>query len=103
MKPPSSNLNVTFASVSSFGARGTLLFTGATASLRGNTTTSAFSAGKFGLRALSQSLSKEFGKDNIHVAHAVIDGRILTGRAKEYQNVEDPDKFIGPDGIAEVG
>jgi NAD(P)-dependent dehydrogenase (short-subunit alcohol dehydrogenase family) len=49
------------------GKRGTLIFTGATASLRGNTTTSAFAAGKFGLRALSQSLAKEFGKENIHV------------------------------------
>ena len=49
------------------GKRGTLLFTGATASLRGNTTTSAFSAAKFALRSLSQSLNKEFGKENIHV------------------------------------
>jgi NAD(P)-dependent dehydrogenase (short-subunit alcohol dehydrogenase family) len=49
------------------GKRGTLIFTGATASLRGNTTTSVFAAGKFGLRALSQSLAKEFGKENIHV------------------------------------
>ena len=51
------------------GARGTLFFTGATASLRGNVTTSAVAAGKSGLRALSQSLAKEFGKQNIHVAH----------------------------------
>ena len=51
------------------GRRGTLLFTGATASIRGNVITSAFAAGKFGLRALSQSLAKEFGKENIHVAH----------------------------------
>jgi len=50
------------------GKRGTLLFTGATASLRGNVTTSAFAAGKFGLRALAQSLAKEFGKQNIHVS-----------------------------------
>lgn len=47
--------------------RGTLIFTGATASIRGNTTTSAFAIGKFGVRALSQSLAKEFGKQNIHV------------------------------------
>ena len=47
--------------------RGTLLFTGATASVRGNVTTSAFAAGKHGLRALAQSLAKEFGKQNIHV------------------------------------
>lgn len=53
------------------GTRGTLIFTGATASLRGNTTTSAFAAGKHGLRALSQSLAKEFGKDNIHVGYCL--------------------------------
>ena len=51
------------------GKRGALIFTGATASLRGNVVTSAFAAGKFGTRALSQSLAKEFGKENIHVAH----------------------------------
>jgi NAD(P)-dependent dehydrogenase (short-subunit alcohol dehydrogenase family) len=53
--------------IDGLGRRGTLLFTGATASLRGNTHTSAFAAGKFALRALSQSLAKEFGKQNIHV------------------------------------
>lgn len=51
------------------GKRGTLIFTGATASIRGNVVTSAFSAAKHGARALSQSLAKEFGKQNIHVAH----------------------------------
>lgn len=54
--------------IDELGGRGTLLFTGATASLRGNTRTSAFAAGKFGIRALSQSLAKEFGKENIHVS-----------------------------------
>ncbi|PPQ90338.1 hypothetical protein CVT25_007740 [Psilocybe cyanescens] len=56
------------------GKRGALIFTGATASTRGNVVTSAFAAGKFGIRALSQSLAKEFGKENIHVAHSIIDG-----------------------------
>lgn len=50
------------------GAKGTLIFTGATASLRGNVTTSIFAAGKFALRALSQSLNKAYGKENIHVS-----------------------------------
>ncbi|KZT66474.1 short-chain dehydrogenase/reductase SDR [Daedalea quercina L-15889] len=63
------------------GKRGTLLFTGATASWRGNVTTSVFAAGKFAERALSQSLNKEFGRQNIHVAHAIIDGGILTDRS----------------------
>lgn len=56
----------------SAGKRGTLIFTGATASLRGNKTTSTFAAGLFGRRALSQSLNKEFGKDNIHVRSMVV-------------------------------
>ncbi|KAL0063812.1 hypothetical protein AAF712_009257 [Marasmius tenuissimus] len=73
----------------STGARGVLIFTGATASIRGNVTTSAFSAGKHAERALSQSLAKEFGKQNIHVAHAVIDGGIITPRTKERRN--DPE------------
>jgi len=87
------------------GKRGTLLFTGATASLRGNTTTSAFAAGKFGIRALAQSLAKEFGKDNIHVAHSIIDGRIRTGRAKTYMPEEmlnNPDVMLKPENIAEA-
>ena len=55
------------------GKRGALIFTGATASWRGNKTTSAISAGKFGLRSLSQSLNKEFGRENIHVGvHSVL-------------------------------
>lgn len=49
------------------GAKGTLIFTGATASLRGNVTTGLFASGKFALRALSQSLAKEFSKEDIHV------------------------------------
>jgi len=85
------------------GARGTLIFTGATASLRGNTTTSAFAAAKFGVRALSQSLAKEFGKQNIHVAHAIIDGGILTERlaAMRPEAVDNPDVRLNPDSIAE--
>ncbi|KAH9046246.1 NAD-P-binding protein [Lactarius hengduanensis] len=85
------------------GKRGTLLFTGATASLRGNTTTSVFSSAKFALRSLSQSLNKEFGKENIHVAHAVIDGGIATDLSKSYRGEEwaaDPDRAISPESIA---
>lgn len=50
------------------GKRGTLLFTGATSSIRGNVLTSAFAAGKSAVRSLSQSLNKEFGPQNIHVS-----------------------------------
>ncbi|KAK0214306.1 NAD(P)-binding protein [Armillaria fumosa] len=87
------------------GKRGSLIFTGATASVRGNVTTSAFSAGKHALRALSQSLAKEFGKQNIHVSHAIIDGGILTGSARERRNdpkwEQNEDVRLSPDGIAE--
>ncbi|KIY49630.1 NAD(P)-binding protein [Fistulina hepatica ATCC 64428] len=77
--------------------RGTLIFTGATASIRGNVTTSAFSISKHGVRALSQSLAKEFGKEDIHVAHAIIDGGIYT------QNNPDRKLEVGlkPESIAQ--
>ncbi|SJL14050.1 related to oxidoreductase, short chain dehydrogenase/reductase family [Armillaria ostoyae] len=87
------------------GKRGSLIFTGATASIRGNVTTSAFSAGKHALRALSQSLAKEFGKQNIHVSHAIIDGGILTNSARKRRNdrewEQNEDVRLSPDGIAE--
>ncbi|KIY69337.1 NAD(P)-binding protein [Cylindrobasidium torrendii FP15055 ss-10] len=80
------------------GGNGTLIFTGATASMRGSKMTSAFSPAKSGLRALSQSLAKEFGPSNgIHVAHAVIDGRIIAGRAS---NVDEEPGLL-PDSIAQ--
>jgi NAD(P)-dependent dehydrogenase (short-subunit alcohol dehydrogenase family) len=60
--------------------RGTLLFTGATAALRGGARFAGFAVGKFGQRALAQSLAREFGPKGIHVAHVVIDGVIGTGR-----------------------
>ncbi|MDB6141374.1 MAG: putative dehydrogenase [Pseudomonas sp.] len=55
---------------------GTLLFTGATASLRGKPPYAAFAAAKAGLRSLSQTFAREFGPHNVHVAHVVIDGGI---------------------------
>ena len=56
--------------------RGTILFTGATASLRGGAGFAAFAAAKFGLRALAQSMARELAPNNIHVAHLIIDGAI---------------------------
>ncbi|KAF5393843.1 hypothetical protein D9757_000418 [Collybiopsis confluens] len=60
------------------GKRGILIFTGSSVSVSTSSSTSVASATKWGMRALSQSLAKEFGKDNIHVTHAVIDGLIDT-------------------------
>src|SRR5271157_6389097 len=56
--------------------RGTILFTGATASVRGGAGFSAFAGAKHGLRALAQSLARELGPKGVHVAHVVIDGAI---------------------------
>ncbi|KAI0029018.1 NAD-P-binding protein [Vararia minispora EC-137] len=86
------------------GKRGTLLFTGATASLRGNVTTSGFAPGKSALRILSQSLAKEFDKQNIHVAHSIIDGQISTARQRNLHGEEwssNPDNKLLPESIAQ--
>ena len=54
--------------------RGTVLLPGATASLRGSARFSALAVGKFGLRALAQSMAREFGPQGVHVAHVIVDG-----------------------------
>lgn len=59
-------------------AKGTIIFTGATASIRGGSGFSAFSGAKFALRSLAQSMARELGPEGIHVAHAIIDGAIDT-------------------------
>jgi NAD(P)-dependent dehydrogenase (short-subunit alcohol dehydrogenase family) len=56
--------------------RGTILLTGATASLRGGAAFAGFAVGKFGLRALGQSMARELGPQGIHVAHVIVDGQI---------------------------
>ncbi len=73
--------------------RGTILFTGATASLRGGAGVAAFAGGKFALRALAQSMARELGPRGLHVAHVVIDGQV--GR--------DPaGARLDPDAVAEA-
>jgi short-subunit dehydrogenase len=63
--------------------RGTILFTGATASLRGSAGFAAFAGAKHALRALAQSMARELGPKNIHVAHVVVDGAIDTAFIRE--------------------
>jgi NAD(P)-dependent dehydrogenase (short-subunit alcohol dehydrogenase family) len=63
--------------------RGSILFTGATASVRGGKGYAAFASAKFGLRALAQSMARELGPDNIHVAHLVIDAGVDTAWVRE--------------------
>ncbi|EGP84264.1 unnamed protein product [Zymoseptoria tritici ST99CH_1A5] len=80
----------------------TLIFTGATASIKSNAQMSSFSTGKFALRALSTSLAKEFGPQGVHVAHAVIDGVIDIERTKGWLVGQPAEAKIGADDIAEV-
>ncbi|HYI02023.1 SDR family NAD(P)-dependent oxidoreductase [Hyalangium sp.] len=82
--------------------RGTLLFSGATASLRGGARFAGLAVGKFGLRALAQSLAREFGPRGIHVAHVVIDGQIDTARVRGMMPGRDPSTMLAPDAIAET-
>lgn len=86
--------------------RGTVLFTGATASLRGGAGFAAFAGGKAALRALAQSMARELGPQGLHVAHVVIDGLIDTAFAREHfaQHVADagPDGILNPDHIADA-
>jgi NAD(P)-dependent dehydrogenase (short-subunit alcohol dehydrogenase family) len=82
--------------------RGTLLFSGATASLRGSARFAGLAVGKFGLRALAQSLAREFGPRGIHVAHVVIDGQIDTPRVRGMMPGRDASTMLSPDAIAET-
>ncbi|KAI5928058.1 short chain dehydrogenase [Camillea tinctor] len=80
----------------------TLLITGATASVRGSALFSTMAAGKFALRALGQSLAREFGPRGVHVAHAIIDGVIDIPRTSAYVvNNGAEDGKINADSIAE--
>ena len=85
--------------------RGTIIFTGATASLRGSAGFSAFAAAKHSLRALAQSCARELGPKGIHVAHTIIDGMIDSNFIRELlPNVDDmreKDLILNPDHIAE--
>ncbi len=86
--------------------RGSLLFTGATASLRGGAKFAAFASAKAGLRSLAQSLAREFGPQGMHVAHVVIDGGIdgerLRAAAPQRAIDAGADGLLRPDAIADV-
>lgn len=84
------------------GVGGTILFTGATASLRGGVGFQGFAAGKFGLRALAQSMARELQPKNIHVAHTIIDGQIVGERPGYRREDRGPDALLEPDAIAET-
>jgi NAD(P)-dependent dehydrogenase (short-subunit alcohol dehydrogenase family) len=85
---------------------GTILFTGATASLRGGAGFAAFAGAKFALRALAQSLARELGPQGIHVAHVVIDGAIdtqfIAQNFPERYALKAQDGILDPEHIAEA-
>jgi NAD(P)-dependent dehydrogenase (short-subunit alcohol dehydrogenase family) len=84
----------------------TIIFTGATASLRGSAGFSAFSGAKMALRALAQSMARELGPRGIHVAHSIIDGAIDTAFIRdtfpERYALKDHDGILNPDHIADA-
>ncbi|MFT4096316.1 MAG: SDR family oxidoreductase [Rhodoblastus sp.] len=86
--------------------RGTIIFTGATASLRGGVGFSAFAGAKFALRALAQSMARELGPKGIHVVHSIIDGAIDTAFIRdnfpERYKLKEQDGILDPDAIADA-
>jgi NAD(P)-dependent dehydrogenase (short-subunit alcohol dehydrogenase family) len=91
--------------------KGNIFFTGATASMRGGAGFAAFASAKFGLRALAQSMARELGPKNIHVAHLVIDSSVDTEWVRQLitaregsQAIEnlDPNRLMRPAAVAEA-
>jgi NAD(P)-dependent dehydrogenase (short-subunit alcohol dehydrogenase family) len=78
-----------------------LIFTGATASVKSNAQMASFATGKWALRALSQSLAREFGPQGVHVAHAIIDGVIDIPRTKEWLKDLGPEAKLSADGVSD--
>ncbi|MGH6770548.1 MAG: SDR family NAD(P)-dependent oxidoreductase [Xanthobacteraceae bacterium] len=78
--------------------RGAIVFTGASASVKGYAQSAAFAMGKFALRGLAQSMARELHPQGIHVAHVVIDGGIKSARRPEPP--DKPASLLDPDGIA---
>jgi len=85
--------------------KGTILFTGATASVRGGKGFAAFSSAKHGLRAVAQSMARELAPEGVHVAHVLIDGAIdmpwIRENFAEMIEKRGPDALLAPDDIAE--
>jgi NAD(P)-dependent dehydrogenase (short-subunit alcohol dehydrogenase family) len=79
---------------------GTIIFTGASASVKGYALSAPFAMGKFALRGLAQSMARELAPQNIHVAHVVIDGGISS--AERRAPPDKPDSLLDPDAIAQT-
>jgi NADP-dependent 3-hydroxy acid dehydrogenase YdfG len=79
---------------------GAVLFTGASASIKGYAESAPFAMGKFALRGLAQSMARELAPHGIHVAHFVIDGGVKS--ATRTEPAKRPDALLDPDAIAET-
>jgi NAD(P)-dependent dehydrogenase (short-subunit alcohol dehydrogenase family) len=79
---------------------GAILFTGASASVKGYARSASFAMGKFALRGLAQSMARELAPQNIHVAHFVIDGGARSNRRQEF--ADRPDSLLDPAAIAQT-
>ncbi|SDL98840.1 NADP-dependent 3-hydroxy acid dehydrogenase YdfG [Halogranum gelatinilyticum] len=79
------------------GDGGTVIFTGATSSVRGRDGALGFSSAKFAVRGMAESMARELGPEGIHVAHVVLDGGILPPD----REVANPEEYLDPDAIAE--
>lgn len=79
---------------------GAILFTGASAGMKGFAQSAAFAMGKFGLRGLAQSAARELGPKGIHVAHFIIDGSVRSSRRPDPS--DQPDSTLDPDAIAQA-
>jgi len=86
--------------------QGTIIFTGASASVRGSANFSAFAGGKHALRALAQSMARELGPQGIHVAHVIVDGLINNEATKAFLAEQfaskGEDGVMQPDDMAEI-
>jgi NAD(P)-dependent dehydrogenase (short-subunit alcohol dehydrogenase family) len=79
---------------------GAILFTGASASVKGYAQSAPFAMGKFALRGLAQSMARELSPQGIHIAHIVIDGAIRS--ASRTEPPDKPDSMLSPDAIAQT-
>ena len=80
---------------------GTIIFTGATSAVRGRDGAVGFSAAKFAVRGMAESMARELGPEGIHVAHVVLDGQINTPTLRRQNPNRDEDSLLDPDEIAE--
>ena len=85
------------------GGRGTILFTGASASVKGYPQSAPFAMAKFALRGLAQSMARELAPKGIHVAHIVVDGGVRNAERGRIEAPDDkPDSLLDPEAIAET-